>query len=126
MLGCHTWHANALLTGVRTPTDEHGRGDTNGGPLHAHRTLSGQASHSNGSEGWGFESLRVRHQPVSALGRGFGGSGLDGIDGLTVGDPVTAKQMRALFGCSLHPLAEPRQQQSLGAGPTARCRLLLP
>ena len=27
------------------------------------------------------------------------GSGMDGIDGLTVGDPVTAAQMRALFGC---------------------------
>ena len=27
------------------------------------------------------------------------GSGLDGIDGLTTGDPVTAEQMRALFGC---------------------------
>ena len=34
------------------------------------------------------------------------GSGLDGIDGLTAGDPVTAEQMRALFGCGLHPLAE--------------------
>ena len=32
------------------------------------------------------------------------GSGLDGIDGLTAGDPVTAEQMRALFGCGLHPL----------------------
>ena len=38
------------------------------------------------------------------------GSGLDGIDGLTAGDPVTAQQMRALFGCGLHPLAELRQQ----------------
>ena len=27
------------------------------------------------------------------------GSGMDGIDGLDVGDPVTAEQMRALFGC---------------------------
>ena len=33
------------------------------------------------------------------------GSGLDGIDGLAAGDPVTAEQMRALFGCGLHPLA---------------------
>jgi TrwC relaxase len=32
------------------------------------------------------------------------GSGLDGIDGLTAGDSVTAEQMRALFGCGLHPL----------------------
>ena len=42
------------------------------------------------------------------------GSGMDGIDGLTVGDPVTAAQMRALFGCGLHPLAELRQQQLEG------------
>ena len=41
------------------------------------------------------------------------GSGMDGIDGLTAGDPVTAEQMRALFGCGLHPLAELRQQQQL-------------
>jgi len=38
------------------------------------------------------------------------GSGLGGIDGLTAGDPVTAEQMRALFGCGLRPLAELRQQ----------------
>ena len=42
------------------------------------------------------------------------GSGLDGIDGLAVGDSVTAEQMRALFGCGLHPLAERRQQQLEG------------
>ena len=42
------------------------------------------------------------------------GSGLGGIGGLTVGDPVTAEQMRALFGCGLHPLAELRQQQLEG------------
>jgi len=42
------------------------------------------------------------------------GSGLDGIDGLAAGDPVTAEQMRALFGCGLHPLAELRQQQLEG------------
>jgi conjugative relaxase-like TrwC/TraI family protein len=42
------------------------------------------------------------------------GTGLDGIDGLTAGDPVTAEQMRALFGCGLHPLAELRQQQLEG------------
>ena len=39
------------------------------------------------------------------------GSGMKGIEGLDAGDPVTAEQMRALFGCGLHPLAEPRQQQ---------------
>jgi TrwC relaxase len=42
------------------------------------------------------------------------GSGLDGIDGLAAGDPVTAEQMRALFGCGLHQLAELRQQQLEG------------
>ena len=34
------------------------------------------------------------------------GSGMEEIDGLDVGDPVTAEQMRALFGCGLHALAE--------------------
>jgi hypothetical protein len=33
-----------------------------------------------------------------------------GINGPTAGDPVTAKQKRAQFGCGLHPLAELRQQ----------------
>jgi hypothetical protein len=42
------------------------------------------------------------------------GSGIDGINGLTAGDPVTAEQRRALFGCGLHPLAERRQQQLEG------------
>jgi conjugative relaxase-like TrwC/TraI family protein len=42
------------------------------------------------------------------------GSGMDGIDGLAAGDPVTAEQMRALFGCGLHPLAGLRQQQLEG------------
>jgi TrwC relaxase len=48
------------------------------------------------------------------------GSGMDGIDGLTTGDPVTAEQMRALFGCGLHPLAELRQQQLEGPDLTLR------
>jgi TrwC relaxase len=48
------------------------------------------------------------------------GSGMDGIDGLTAGDPVTAEQMRALFGCGLHPLAELRQQQLEGPDLTLR------
>jgi conjugative relaxase-like TrwC/TraI family protein len=48
------------------------------------------------------------------------GSGMDGIDGLAVGDPVTAAQMRALFGCGLHPLAELRQQQLEGPDLTLR------
>jgi conjugative relaxase-like TrwC/TraI family protein len=42
------------------------------------------------------------------------GSGMNGIDGLSIGDPVTAEQMRALFGCGLHPLAELRLQQLEG------------
>jgi conjugative relaxase-like TrwC/TraI family protein len=48
------------------------------------------------------------------------GSGMDGIDGLTAGDPVTAEQMQALFGCGLHPLAELRQQQLEGPDLTLR------
>src|SRR5688500_9057673 len=48
------------------------------------------------------------------------GSGMKGIDGLTVGDPVTAEQMRALFGCGLHPLAELRHQQLEGPDLTTR------
>jgi conjugative relaxase-like TrwC/TraI family protein len=48
------------------------------------------------------------------------GSGLDGIDGLTAGEPVTAEQMRALFGYGLHPLAELRQHQLAGADLTRR------
>jgi conjugative relaxase-like TrwC/TraI family protein len=48
------------------------------------------------------------------------GSGMGGIDGLTAGDPVTAEQMRALFGCGLHPLAELRQQQLEGPDLTTR------
>src|SRR6187551_4133813 len=46
------------------------------------------------------------------------GSGMEGIDGLDVGDPVTAEQMRALFGCGLHPLAETRLQQLDGSDVT--------
>ena len=48
------------------------------------------------------------------------GSGMEGIDGLAAGDPVTAEQMRALFGCGLHPLAELRQQQLEGPDLTSR------
>src|SRR5215207_7721935 len=48
------------------------------------------------------------------------GSGLGGIDGLAVGDPVTAEQLRALFGCGLHPLAELRQRQREGPDLTQR------
>jgi conjugative relaxase-like TrwC/TraI family protein len=48
------------------------------------------------------------------------GSGMGGTDGLTAGDPVTAEQMRALFGCGLHPLAELRQQQLEGPDLTSQ------
>jgi hypothetical protein len=48
------------------------------------------------------------------------GSGMEEIQGLTVGDPVTAEQMRALFGAGLHPLAELRQQQLAGPDLTQR------
>ena len=48
------------------------------------------------------------------------GSGLVGTDGLTAGDPVTSEQMRALFGCGLHPLAELRQRQLEGPDLTER------
>jgi conjugative relaxase-like TrwC/TraI family protein len=39
------------------------------------------------------------------------GSGLAGIDGLSAGDPVTAEQMKALFGAGMHPLATQRLEQ---------------
>jgi conjugative relaxase-like TrwC/TraI family protein len=39
---------------------------------------------------------------------------------LDVGDPVTAEQMLALFGCGLHPLAETRLQQLDGPDLTGR------
>jgi conjugative relaxase-like TrwC/TraI family protein len=48
------------------------------------------------------------------------GSGMEGIDGLGVGDPVTAEQMRALFGCGLHPLAELRLSQMEGPDRTGQ------
>jgi hypothetical protein len=49
------------------------------------------------------------------------GSGMNGIDGLAAGDPVTAEQMRALFGCGLHPLAQLRS--SSWKDPTSPCRI---
>ena len=48
------------------------------------------------------------------------GSGMAGIDGLNAGDPVTAEQMRALFGAGMHPLAEFRIQQFEGPDLTER------
>ena len=42
------------------------------------------------------------------------GSGVAGIDGLTVGDEVTAPQMQALLGSGLHPLALQRRERLEG------------
>jgi conjugative relaxase-like TrwC/TraI family protein len=39
------------------------------------------------------------------------GAGMAGIDGLNIGDAVTAEQMRALFGAGMHPLAAKRLEQ---------------
>jgi conjugative relaxase-like TrwC/TraI family protein len=39
------------------------------------------------------------------------GSGMAAIDGLSAGDPVTAEQMRSLFGAGMHPLATQRLEQ---------------
>ena len=48
------------------------------------------------------------------------GSGVAGIDGLAVGDEVTAEQMRLLFGFGLHPLADQREERLAGPGLTER------
>ena len=48
------------------------------------------------------------------------GAGMAGIDGLNAGDPVTAEQMRALFGSGMHPLADQRIQQLEGPDLTER------
>src|SRR5215211_7937971 len=45
------------------------------------------------------------------------GSGMAGIDGLDVGDPVTAEQMRALFGCGC--IRRPRHGCSSWRAPTS-------
>jgi conjugative relaxase-like TrwC/TraI family protein len=47
------------------------------------------------------------------------GSGMAGIDGLNVGDAVTAEQMRAIFGAGIHPLAVTRLEQLEAADLTA-------
>ena len=56
------------------------------------------------------------------------GAGLDGLDGINAGDPVTEAQMLALFGHGLHPLADQIRQEALAAGMSERdaekaCRL---
>jgi len=43
------------------------------------------------------------------------GSGMAGVGGLDAGDPVTAEQMRSLFGRGLHPLADARAEQRVGS-----------
>ena len=48
----------------------------------------------------------------------WAGSGMVGIDGLEVGDVVTAEQMQSLFGSGHHPLAEQRQAAIDGPGVT--------
>jgi hypothetical protein len=50
------------------------------------------------------------------------GAGMDGIDGLAAGDPVTAEQMQALFGAGLHPLAAERLAAILDAGSAPKWR----
>jgi conjugative relaxase-like TrwC/TraI family protein len=47
------------------------------------------------------------------------GSGMAGIDGLSVGDAVTGEQMRALFGAGMHPLATQRLEHIGAADLTA-------
>ena len=46
------------------------------------------------------------------------GSGMDGIAGVDAGDPLTAEQMRNLFGHGLHPLAGARAQHFDGSNIT--------
>ncbi len=47
------------------------------------------------------------------------GSGLGGVEGLEVGDVVTAEQMWSLFGQGRHPLADTRIAAAEAAGATA-------
>ena len=68
-----------------------------------------------------LDATEKGHIPLASYYTGRGetpgvwiGSGLAGIDGLQVGDPVTAEQMRALFGVGLHPLAAQRQGSCKG------------
>jgi hypothetical protein len=84
------------------PENAANRNDRNGPPLKGHTGLASYYTERGESPGVWI------------------GSGMDGIDGLAAGDPVTAEQMRALFGCGLHPLAELRQQQLEGPDLTLR------
>jgi hypothetical protein len=88
--GCDDEHSQAQRrVGVRLP-------DSAGGGVGCHR---------EGSPGW---------PPPTPNGETPGawiGSGMAGIDGLSARDPVTAEQMRALFGAGMHPLAATRLDQ---------------
>jgi DNA primase catalytic core len=48
------------------------------------------------------------------------GSGLAGLEGLAVGDEVTAEQMQLLFGSGHHPMAAQRQDRLEGPGLTEK------
>src|SRR5215211_7943358 len=78
--------------------------------------------------GWGYDYLTRQVAALDATGKGhvglasyytergespglWVGSGMPGIDGLSAGDPVTAEQMRSLFGAGMHPLATERLEQ---------------
>ena len=43
-------------------------------------------------------------------------SGMAGLEGLNVGDVVTAEQMQCLFGAGMHPLARKRMADLAGRG----------
>ncbi len=53
------------------------------------------------------------------------GSGLADLEGLSVGDPVTAEQMHNLFGIGVHPLAQQRMDNLHGPGLTEADYLLV-
>jgi DNA primase catalytic core len=44
------------------------------------------------------------------------GSGMAGLEGLSVGDVMTAEQMQSLFGAGMHPLARKRMADLAGPG----------
>src|SRR4051812_35088932 len=74
-----------------------------------------------------FDATEKGHVRLASYSSGRGekpgvgmGTGMEGIDGLAAGAPVTAEQMRGLFGCGLHPLASLRQQQLEGPDLTER------
>ena len=55
------------------------------------------------STGKGHTGLASDHTERGETPGAWIGSGMDGIDGPTAGDPVTAEQMRASFGCGVLP-----------------------